>query len=61
MLLDIPIFSLVNNIAKTIIIPETILCGKPFTCISSAHKVSLNIIMHTDKFQINLLVVTFDA
>lgn len=60
MLLDIPIFSLVNNIAKTII-PETILCGKPFTCISSAHKVSLNIIMHNDKFQINLLVVTFDA
>lgn len=59
-MLDIPIFSLVNNIAKAII-PETILCGKPFTCISSAHKVSLNIIMHTDKFQINLLVVTFDA
>lgn len=60
MLLDIPIFSLVNNIAIAIK-PGTILCGKPFTCISSAHKVSLSIIMHTDKFQINLLVVTFDA
>lgn len=49
MLLDILIFSLVNNIVKLIIF-EIILCGKLFICIFSVYKVSLNIIMYIDKF-----------